>query len=114
MSKLTLMVLILAVGLGLFVWFNPPARERAEAAWDDARTYAVQFYARISPSFEGLFSTSDEPSGGETASAESSSGSGAGGESGDGLGFALSLDSVVQSMRDVWLSFTARLGLELS
>ena len=49
MSRITILLLVIAFGLALFLMTNAEAREQAQTAW-------VEFYARISPSFEGLFS----------------------------------------------------------
>ena len=52
MFRLSILLLILAVGLAAFIWVNPPARERAEAAWDTTRTFFVELYAQVAPSAE--------------------------------------------------------------
>jgi hypothetical protein len=101
MSRITILLLVLAFGLALFLMTNAEAREQAQTAW-------VEFYARISPSFEGLFSGGDAgASMQDNTSADST-------ESGTSAIGSLSLTALVESLREVFVSFASRLQLAFS
>jgi len=105
-SRLTFLLLILAIGLGVYIWFNPPARERTQAAWESARAYAVELYARVSPSIQNLFSGGDEAASNE-ASRSSADGS-------DGGGSTFNLSTIWKSVQSIWLNIAARFKAETS
>ena len=99
MSKTAILLLIVAIGLGLYVWFfNPPARARAQAAFEDPRTFFVELYATGSASIQNIFSTNDEGA--------SSSGSGSTAQG------SFDLPTIWQGIREFWLSLTARFKSE--
>ena len=101
MSRITILLLVLAFGLALFLMTNAEAREQAQTAW-------VEFYGRISPSFEGLFSGGDAgASMQDNTSADST-------ESGTSAIGSLSLTALVESLREVFVSFASRLQLAFS
>jgi hypothetical protein len=54
MSRATTLLLILALGLGLFVYFNADARVQASAAWQDTRSTLIDLYANASVSIKEL------------------------------------------------------------
>jgi len=55
MSQATSLLLILAIGLGLFVYFNADARAQADAAWQETRSTLIDLYANASVSIKEMF-----------------------------------------------------------
>jgi len=59
MSQAIILLLILAIGLGLFLYFNADAREQATAAWQDTQSTLIDLYANASVSIKEIFKNGD-------------------------------------------------------
>lgn len=55
MSRAITLLLILAIGLSLFVYFNADARAQADAAWQETRSTLIDLYANASVSIKEIF-----------------------------------------------------------
>jgi sugar phosphate isomerase/epimerase len=56
------LLILLAFVLGLWIGFNPEARARAEATWQQADEAAVELGARVTASLDRLFNRVSEAS----------------------------------------------------
>ncbi len=102
MTRTTSMLLLLVLALGVFIYFNPAARQQAGEAWQNARTILVDLYVKGFASIKDLFS------GGQGASTQQrSTGSGSTGAS---PGLSINTGAFLNSLRALWLDISARLN----
>lgn len=108
MSKTIGLLLVIAVALGLFIAFNPEARERAMDAWEQVKIAWEQFSEDFSASmgtlmagfrdrFDGMSSSSQ---GEEPAAAEDEN-------AGTSVGARLSI-----FLRNLWLNISSNVSVD--
>ncbi len=100
MTRTTSVLIILALALGLFIYFNTDAREQAQETWQDTRTFFVEVYANVSTSLKDLFSSGEGASKNER-NVQS-------GKEGESPGMAFDTSTFLMSLRQLWLEISSR------